>query len=68
MSHELLRLPNASPDHLDLAMGILVGGGLVMALFLFFLLKWSKRKEAQRGKEVRSGVAKGSRRARRRSA
>jgi hypothetical protein len=68
MSHELLRLPNASPDQLDLAMGILVGGGVVMALFLLLLLKWSQRKEAQRHREVRPRVAKGSRRARRRPA
>lgn len=54
MSHELLRLPNASPEQLDLAMGILVGGVLVMALFLFFLLRWSKRKEARRGQAPRS--------------
>jgi hypothetical protein len=32
------------------------------------LLKWSQRKEAQRHREVRPRVAKGSRRARRRPA
>lgn len=68
MSHVLLRLPNASPEQLDVAMGILLGGGLLMALFLIFLLKWSKRREALRHKKLGLRADKGSRNARQRRA
>lgn len=66
MSHEMLRVTKASAEQLDLAMAGIVGGGLLIAILMFLLLKWSRKKEAERGK-ARRARTRSSPRARRRS-
>jgi hypothetical protein len=66
MSHELFRVSEATPAQLDLAMGGIVGGGLVLVVLFYLLLNWSQRKEARRGKERRPRSTP-ARRVRRRS-
>lgn len=51
MSHEFFRLAEASPQQLDLAMGIVVVGVLVMGVFLYVLVKWSQPKVGPRGRQ-----------------
>lgn len=67
MSHVLQRLPEASPAQLDVAMGMLVGSALVMALLLFFLLRWTRRKKRGATRESRTSLTKAPQRRQRRS-
>ena len=53
----MFRLAKASPEQLNLAMGVMVVGGLVLVLLLCVLVTWSKRKEAARGRTGKARAA-----------